>query len=102
MKIVKHLKWSDKAWIEPLNLFQKPVLLSVATFTISVDGSDEYWWPIEPTDDAVFAYTVYTYDSDAEPCMTTSVNEEESIRANIYPNPAYDHVQVERSGHYRP
>jgi len=24
MKIVKHLKWSDKAWIEPLNLFQKP------------------------------------------------------------------------------
>ena len=67
-----------------------------------VDGTDEYWWPIEPTDDAVFAYTVYTYDSDAEPCMTTSVNEEESIRANIYPNPAYDHVQVERSGHYRP
>ena len=62
-----------------------------------VDGTDEYWWPIDPTDDAVFAYTVYTYDADAEPCMTTSVNEEESIRANIYPNPAYDQVRVEWS-----
>ncbi|TVR37644.1 MAG: T9SS C-terminal target domain-containing protein [Cryomorphaceae bacterium] len=62
-----------------------------------VDGTDEYWWPIEPTDDAVFAYTVYTYNTEAEPCMTTSVNDEESIRANIYPNPAYDQVRVEWS-----
>lgn len=62
-----------------------------------VGGTDEYWWPIDPTDDAVFAYTVYTYDADAEPCITTSVHEEESIHAIIYPNPVYDQVQVEWS-----
>jgi len=62
-----------------------------------VDGSDEYWWPIEPTDDAIFSYSVYTYNAEAEPCMTTSINEEESIRANIYPNPVNDHVYIEWS-----
>ncbi|TVR37648.1 MAG: T9SS C-terminal target domain-containing protein [Cryomorphaceae bacterium] len=62
-----------------------------------VDGSNEYWWPIEPTDDAVFAYTIYSVDRAAEPCISTSIDEEESVYANIYPNPAYDQVRVEWS-----
>ncbi|TVR37646.1 MAG: T9SS C-terminal target domain-containing protein [Cryomorphaceae bacterium] len=31
------------------------------------------------------------------PCTTTSINEEESVYANIYPNPASDNVLVEWS-----
>jgi subtilisin family serine protease len=62
-----------------------------------VVGNDEYWWPIEPTDYAIFAYSVYTFSPGEVPCITTSITEEVSVRANIYPNPAFDHVYVEWS-----
>jgi hypothetical protein len=61
-----------------------------------VDGTDEYWWPINPEDNAVFAYSIYTHDSQAGPCLTVDVPEEDMMGFKVYPNPAQNQVVVEQ------
>lgn len=67
-------------------------------YVYKIYGEDDeiYWWPINPEDNAVFAYSIYTHDSQAGPCLTVDVPEEDMLEFNVYPNPAQNQVVVEQ------